>query len=63
MGDAKRGADQAEPDAVVRAYLEGVDRTLIERNLSLSFEERFRQLMELQRLARELRTAGRRAAS
>jgi hypothetical protein len=52
-----------ERDPVVRAYLAHVDRTLIRKNLSLSYEERFLQLMELQRLASELREAGRKAAA
>ena len=52
-----------EPDPVVRAYLAGVYLTLIAKNLGLSPEERFRQLMELQRLAAELRRAGREARS
>jgi hypothetical protein len=43
---------------VVDAYLAGVDRTLLRRNLALSVEERFLQLMELQRFAEELRRAG-----
>jgi hypothetical protein len=47
--------------AVVREYREGIDRTLVQRNLRLSVEERFRQLMQLQRLALELRRAGRAA--
>jgi hypothetical protein len=51
-----------ERDPVVRAYLAHVDRTLIARNLALSVEDRFRQLMALQRLATELRRAGREAA-
>jgi hypothetical protein len=49
-------------DPVIRAYLADVDRTLIAKNLALSAEERFLQLMELQRLAEELRAAGERAA-
>jgi len=48
-------------DAVVREYRKGIDRTLIQRNLTLSVEERFRQLMQLQRFAEELRRAGRAA--
>jgi hypothetical protein len=52
----------AERDPVVRAYLAHVDRTLIAKNLCLSVEERFRQLMALQRMAAELRRAGRGAA-
>jgi hypothetical protein len=50
---------EAEPDPVVRAYLAGVDRSLLLRNLALSPEERLLQLMELQRFAAELRDAGR----
>ena len=49
-------------DPVVGAYLPDVDRSLIERNLKLTVEERFLQLMELQRFATELREAGRKAA-
>jgi hypothetical protein len=48
-----------EPDPVVRAYLEGVDRTLLAKNRALTPEDRLRQLMALQRLAAELRRAGR----
>lgn len=50
-----------EPDPVVRAYLPGVDRTLVAKNLRLTPEERLRQLMALQRMAAELRRAGREA--
>jgi hypothetical protein len=38
-----------------------VDKTLIRKNLTLTPEERLRQLMELQRFAEELRHAGREA--
>jgi hypothetical protein len=44
---------------VVEAFRADVDVTLLERNLRLSVEERFLQLMELQRFAAELRSAGR----
>jgi hypothetical protein len=47
---------------VIRAYLDGIDRTLLRKNLTLSVEQRFRQLMQLQRFASELSRAGRRAA-
>ena len=47
-----------EPDPVIEAYKKGIDRTLLRRNLRLSYEERFLQLMELQRFAEELRRAG-----
>jgi hypothetical protein len=50
-----------EPDPVVHAYLAGVDRTLIAKNLALTPEERLRQLMALQELASELQRAGREA--
>ncbi|MEB2344614.1 MAG: hypothetical protein OZ948_07740 [Deltaproteobacteria bacterium] len=48
-----------EPDPVVRAYLGGIDRTLIAKNLRLTPEQRLLQLMALQRMAAELRRAGR----
>ena len=51
-------AKARRPDPV-SAYLRDVDHTLIEKNLRLTVEERFLQLMELQRLADELRAAGR----
>ena len=44
---------------MVEAFKKDVDRTLIRRNLSLTYEERILQLIELQDLARELRRAGR----
>jgi hypothetical protein len=59
----RREQTAEEPDPVVRAYLAHVDRTLIAKNLTLSVEERFRQLMALQRLAAELGRAGRAAAA
>ncbi len=43
---------------VVDAYRSGVDVSLIRKNLELTVEERFVQLMELQRFASELRRAG-----
>jgi hypothetical protein len=61
MVSCDRETPAFEPDPVVRAYLAGVDRTLIAKNLRLTPEERFRQLMALQRMATELRRAGRAA--
>jgi hypothetical protein len=58
-----RAAHRALATLVVRAYLAHVDRTLIAKNLALTVEERFLQLMALQRLAEELRRAGCEAAS
>jgi hypothetical protein len=49
-----------EPDPVIEAYKKDVDRTLIRRNLQLTVEERFLQLMDMQKFAEELRAAGRR---
>ncbi len=48
-----------ELDPVVAAFKQDVDRTLIRKNLSLTYEQRILQLMELQDLAQELRRAGR----
>jgi hypothetical protein len=50
-------------DAVVDAYLEGVDVSLLRRNLRLTPEERLEQLQELARFADELHRAGRSARS
>ena len=49
-------------DPVVAAYLADVDRSLIAKNLRLSVEERFIQLMELQRFAQEPGRGGRAAS-
>lgn len=49
------------PDPVIEAYKQDVDRTLIRRNLRMSVEERFMQLMDHQKFAEELRAAGLRA--
>lgn len=48
-------------DPIVEAYKKGVDITLIRRNLRMTVDERFEQLMSLQRFAEELRAAGKRA--
>ena len=48
-------------DPVIEAYKKDVDRTLIRENLKLTVEQRFEQLMDLQRFAEELREAGRQA--
>lgn len=49
-----------DPDPVIEAYKRDVDRTLIRESLRRSIEERIAALIELQRLADELRRAGRR---
>ena len=46
-----------EPDPVIEAYKQHVDRTLIRENLKRSVEERFVNLMKLQKFAEELRRA------
>jgi hypothetical protein len=48
-------------DPVIEEYKKDVDITLIDKNLRLSVEQRFRQLMEMQRFFAELRRAGRAA--
>lgn len=61
-GKAGRGPERLKPDPVIEAYKRDIDRTLLRENLKLTAEERFLKLMELQRLAGELRKAGRHAA-
>jgi len=62
MSNAKKCYSQSS-DPVVSVYRAHVDRTLIQKNLKLSVEQRFLQLMGLQRLAVELREAGKRAST
>lgn len=47
-----------EPDPVIEFCKQDLDLPLIDRQLSLTVEERFERLMELQRFAEELRRAG-----
>jgi nicotinamidase/pyrazinamidase len=47
-------------DPVVKAYLQGIDRTLLRDNLRLTVTERFERLMSLQQFADDLRAAGKR---
>ena len=51
--------DNFDPDPVVEAYKQDIDRTLIRENLRRTVEERFDALMRLQEFAEELRRAGR----
>jgi len=46
--------DLSITDPVVEAYKQGIDRTLIRENLRISVQERFENLMALQRFAEEL---------
>jgi len=58
----KHSQDQAKTsDPVIEAYKKDTDRTLIRHNLRLTVDQRFRQLMELQRFAEELQNTGRKA--
>lgn len=50
-----------ESDPVIEAYKRDIDRSLIRENLRLTVDQRFQQLMELQRFAEELQNAGRKA--
>ncbi len=54
-------ADQEWKDPVIEAYKRDVDRTLLRKNLRLAPEERVLAAMELQKLAEEVRRAGREA--
>jgi hypothetical protein len=49
------------PQPGIEAFKKDIDRTLIRENLTLSHAERRRNLRQFQRLAQELRQAGRRA--
>ncbi len=59
MTSDEREERARQKDPVVEAFRADVDVTLLEENLRLSVEERFLKLIELQRFANELRTAGR----
>ena len=48
----------SRPDPVIEAYKKDVDRTLLRENLRLTVQQRFENLMQLQRFARELQNAG-----
>ena len=54
------GTQTAIPrDPVIEAFKKDIDRTLLRENLRLTVEQRFDNLMSLQRFAEELRKAGR----
>ena len=60
MKDSHHQAESTiHPDPVTEAYKKHIDRTLIRENLRLTVDQRFQQLMELQRFAEELKNAGR----
>lgn len=47
-------------DPLIEAYKKDIDRTLLRENLKLTVQQRFENLMALQRFAEELQRAGRR---
>lgn len=49
-----------EPDPVIEAYKQGIDRSLLRANLRLSPAERLRRMEELLQFAQKLREAGKR---
>lgn len=50
-----------EPDPVIEAYKKDIDRTLLRQNLRRTVAERLANLVKLERLAEEVRRAGRAA--
>lgn len=52
---------QPQADPVVERYKRDVDRTLLRENLKKTVDQRLRSLVELQKVATEVRRAGRRA--
>ena len=44
-------------DPVIEAYKKDVERTILRYNLRLSVQQRFENLMEMQRFAEEMRAA------
>ena len=48
----------SRPDPVIEAYKKDLDRTLLRENLRLTVQQRFENLMRLQRFARELQNTG-----
>ncbi len=47
-----------DPDPVIEFYKKDLDRSLFRENLKLSVTERLQKAMALQRLAEEMREAG-----
>jgi hypothetical protein len=46
-----------ESDPVIEAYKKDIDRSLLRQNLRLTVDQRFEQLMSLQRFAEELQNS------
>jgi len=49
---------EISPDPVIEAYKKDLDLSLLIENQKLTVEQRFLKLMQMQRLAAELRRAG-----
>jgi hypothetical protein len=62
MKDSPVG-NQSQPvlDPIIEVYKKDIDLTLIRENLRLTVDQRFQQLMKLQRFAEELQKAGQKA--
>jgi hypothetical protein len=63
MGEVQEREDgfvpiSLEPDPVIEAYKQHIDRTLLIENLKLTPTERLRKLMEMVTVYRELKRAG-----
>jgi hypothetical protein len=54
----KSSDDKYIRDPVIEAYKKDIDRTLLRENLKLSVQQRFENLMALQRFAEELQRGG-----
>ena len=54
---------ECSEDPIIELYKRSVDRTLLRENLKRTPDERVRNLMALQRMADELRRAGREGRS
>ena len=61
MKHSSRTPPETALDPVIEAYKKDIDLTLIRQNLRLTVDQRFKQLMKLQRFAEELQQAGQKA--
>jgi len=60
VNDRPRRDIPFEPDPVIEAYKQSIDRTLLRERLKLTHSERLADLASLAALAEELEAAGRR---
>ena len=51
--------ERQRSDPMIEQYREGIDRTLLRRNLELTVDQRIRELEKLQRFDEEVQRAGR----